>query len=77
MTWRVISDFQGFCIDSAHPDGFDKNFRKHERINGDRQDTGGGLCTIAGMDVAIFGVPVSSITPDGKSSRMGRQATMT
>lgn len=77
-TWRVISDFEGFCIDSKTPEGYQKKFRKHERISGERKEVGGGVVTIAGANLAIFGVPVTAISADGRNNnpRTGRQQSM-
>lgn len=75
VTWRVIADFDGFCIDSKVPEGYERRFRKHERIQGERKDVGGGLATIAGLNLAIFGVPTTAITTDGRA-RNGRVGTM-
>ena len=78
-TWRVMSDFEGFCVDSKTPEGYNRRFRKHERLTGEKKDVGGGVVTVAGMNLAVFGIPSTAIAPDGKASgpRTGRQAMVT
>lgn len=71
MLYKILNDFTAIIIDSEHPDGRERRFRRQERVAGERHQlwTDSVHCNFINQDWYGIGFPLASLTPDGNMKR--------